>query len=435
MDEHQMPEEKLLAQPQNRELEVQELRRELRRVKREADAASRAKSQFLANMSHEIRTPMAAILGYLDLMIEDGDLSRAPASRIEYIRTIRRNSHYLLRILNDILDLSKVESGELDVERIPVPLRQIVDDVATIVRESALEKGLCFEVLYRGLVPERIQTDPTRLRQILTNLLVNAVKFTSEGGVLLSVQLVNASLETPVLQFTIADTGIGLSPTACSVIFDAFTQADSSTSRRFGGTGLGLAISRQLAQFLGGELRVESMEGVGSSFLLSIDPGSLEGVPLTQPTSQDETLVTLGELPTAACVEWLVQHESEARILIVEDGEDNRRLVTFMLQRVGFRTSHAENGEEGVDAALAAHEAGEPFDVVLMDMQMPVLDGYDATRKLREAKYDRPIIALTAHAMKGDREKCLAVGCDDFVTKPINRRQLVNKILTHLGKR
>ncbi len=237
-----------------------------------------------------------------------------------------------------------------------------------------------------------------------------------------------------MLAFTVIDTGPGLAPAIQAKIFEAFAQGDATVRRQSGGTGLGLTISRQLARFLGGDIEIESTEGCGSSFKLSIDPGPLDNVPLVSDFADDpETSSTLEDLSTHSFLKQVREDCRSERILLVEDGSDNRRLISYMLEKVGFRVSHAEHGAEGVEQALAAREAGEPFDLVLMDMQMPVLDGYAATRALRGEGFGLPIVALTAHAMKGERERCLEAGCDEYATKPIDRRNLVRTILRLVG--
>ncbi len=399
-----------------------------------AEAAARSQSQFLANMSHEIRTPLTAILGYTEVLIEDGDLADAPPARIEHLYTIRRNGQHLLQLLNDILDLAKIEAGHLEIARSAVSLRQLLGDVSAVVRHAAEAKGLTFEVRCGPQLPAKVRTDPTRLRQILLNLVGNAVKFTDEGRIELSVQLLEKVSGGSLLRFTVTDTGPGLAPDAQERVFEAFKQSDSGETRAQG-TGLGLTISRQLARALGGDVQLESRPGAGSSFRLTIDPGSLDGVPLLEfDADEPHTSATLEDLSTLSYLNQIREAAQSARLLLVEDGVDNRRLVSYMLGKAGLQVSHAENGAEGLEQALAARDAGEPFDVILMDMQMPVMDGYEATRRLRQADYEGPIIALTAHAMVGDRERCLEAGCDGFATKPIDRRELMRKIVAFLRK-
>jgi Amt family ammonium transporter len=411
--------------------------RELRKAKKRAEAATRAKSEFLANMSHEIRTPMTAIQGFTELLLEEGDLGRAPSRRIEQLHTLKRNGQHMMQILSDILDIAKIEAGKIEVERLPVSPCEVVADVTAVMCNAATEKEIGFDVAYLGKIPAMIQTDPTRLRQILMNLVGNAIKFTEQGGVRVVTQLVQGEEEEPMLRFAVSDTGAGLSPEAQEKIFQSFEQADASTTRQFGGSGLGLAISRQLARLLGGDIALESIEGQGSTFTLTIEVGSLEGVEMIDDPAQlgaDPFTELEDDESTPRFLQRMREEGPGGRILLVEDGEDNRRLIAFTLKKSGFEVSHAENGSVGVELALAARDAGQPFDLILMDMQMPVMDGYEATRRLRESGEGAAIVALTAHAMKGNRERCIEAGCDDFATKPISRRQLVTTVLNHLSK-
>jgi signal transduction histidine kinase/CheY-like chemotaxis protein len=398
------------------EEEVRVRTRELQAAKIAAEHATESKSQFLANMSHEIRTPMTAILGYTDLMV---DPTQSPSDRFDCIQTIRRNAGHLLTVINDILDLSKIEAGKMALEHINTSPMQIIADVASLVRGRALEKGLSFDVEYLGPIPRTIQSDPTRLRQILLNLCGNAVKFTHTGGVRVVCGLVP---DQPCLRFDIVDTGIGLSPEQQDHLFAPFTQADTSTTRKFGGTGLGLAISRRLATMLGGDVTLTSEPGRGSSFTVHVPTGPLEGVELIDPARE------AGPSPEAAPDTTPVSLAG-VRVLLAEDGPDNQRLIAFVLRKAGALVDIAENGRVAVNRAQAA-----AFDVVLMDMQMPELDGYGATSLLRRKGYDRPIIALTAHAMSGDRDKCLNAGCTDYTTKPIDRAALLRLVGHHARK-
>jgi signal transduction histidine kinase/ActR/RegA family two-component response regulator len=410
---------------------------ELRQAKRKAEAAALAKTRFLANMSHELRTPMTAILGYTETLLEDGDLSQAPKSRIDHLNTLQRNGHHLMRILNDILDLSKIEAGGIDVERVSMSPFEILADIESLMRNTALEKGIGLDFAYEGDIPARIESDPTRLRQILMNLVGNAVKFTEQGGVRVVTTRVSPDEDNEQLRFTVSDTGCGLAPEALARIFDAFAQADLSTTRRFGGTGLGLTISRQLAELLDGDIKVESIEGQGSTFTLTITTGPLQGVHMVTDAQDPGTMPSLIQEREEAAIDFaerILELGREIQILLVEDGEDNRRLIAHILNRVGFTVVATENGAEGVRAALEARDAGQPFDLILMDMQMPVLDGYEATQRLREERMQTPVIALTAHAMTGDRERCLEAGCDAFATKPIDRRELIELILDYFPK-
>jgi Amt family ammonium transporter len=381
----------------------------------EAQKANRAKSEFLANMSHEIRTPMTAILGFSDVLLESLDNNED----IQTVRTIKRNGNYLIELINDILDLSKIEAGKLEIRRTTCSPTKVVADVATLMRGRAADKGLDFNVEYNGRIPETILCDPTRLRQILINLVGNAIKFTETGSVSLITQLVGNADECPSLRVDVIDTGIGMKGREIAKIFQPFTQADSSTTKVFGGTGLGLTISKRLAEMLEGEILVDSTPGQGTTFSLAIPTGSLDGVAMLQNpaevTLESETQV---ETPT------LPQAKLDSRVLLAEDGPDNRRLISLLLGAAGADVTVAENGQIALEKALAANDEGNPFSVILMDMQMPVLDGYGATRKLRDAGYSLPIVALTANAMASDERKCLNAGCDDYMTKPIDRNKL-----------
>lgn len=415
--------------------ELQELNEQLHRTVGLAESANRAKSEFLANMSHEIRTPMTAILGYADLLLEHGELNKAPPERLQAAETIRRNGEYLLRIINDILDLSKIEAGKMTVELIPCNVCQLVHEVVSLVHVPAATKGLPFQVEYTGPVPETIQTDPTRLRQILINVIGNAIKFTAAGTVRLIISFLPHAANQPDgdtarMQFDVVDTGVGLAPHEIDRLFQAFSQADQSTTRRFGGSGLGLAISRRLARMLGGDINVvESKPGAGTRVRVTVAAGADAG----QKLIQDPMRLTLPELPASSAAAPSDPAPLRGlRILVAEDGPDNRRLIRLLLSRAGAEVAVVENGQQAVDTALAATNQAPPFDVILMDMQMPVLSGYDATGELRRRGYRRPIIALTAHAMSHDREKCLTAGCDDYAGKPIDRHTLFATILKHV---
>jgi PAS domain S-box-containing protein len=391
---------------------------ELKEARERAEQAARAKSQFLANMSHEIRTPLTAVLGFTDLLL---DRTIGESERLNYVMTIRRNGEHLLSVINDVLDLSKIEAGAITVEQIECSPSAIVNDVASTMRVRATEKGLAFDVRFDTPIPARIHTDPTRLRQILLNLVSNAVKFTQRGHV-----HVVARMEQSALVFDVADTGIGLEPEQLEKIFRPFGQADASLTRRFGGTGLGLAISLPLANALGGTLHVTSSPGQGSTFTMRL--------PVTlQPDTPMATSPTDGRGSTHPSAGGPVDETPmHGRILIAEDGIDNQVLLSSILVRRGLQVMIAENGREAVDMALGAQRASLAFDLILMDMQMPELDGYGAAAQLRSAGYKRPIVALTAHALSGERERCLAAGCDDYLTKPIDRAVLLSTIRNYV---
>jgi PAS domain S-box-containing protein len=390
----------------------------LRQAKVMAEAANRSKSEFLANMSHEIRTPMTAILGFADVLLERDSIAEAAPEWVEAAKTIRKNGEYLLSIINDILDLSKIEAGKMTVEKVTCSPCGIVAEVKSLMRVRADAKGLSLDFEFVTAVPETVQTDPTRLRQILINVIANAIKFTEVGSVRLLVTFVSDG-DAPYLKFEVVDTGVGMTQQEVSRLFQAFMQADSSTTRKFGGTGLGLTISKRLAGMLGGDVTLAATQtGVGTRFSTTV-----------------ATMVAGPELAaksTAGATAGLYRRQATlqagCRILLAEDGPDNQRLIAHILKKAGAEVAVVENGRLAADAALAARDGGMPFDVVLMDMQMPEMDGYEATRLLRAQGYEQPIIALTAHAMTGDRAKCHQAGCDDYATKPINRGELIATI-------
>ena len=405
--------------------------RDMQDAKVAAESADEAKSHFLANMSHEIRTPMTAILGYADLLLEEGNVSDAPRHRIEAIQTIQRNGEHLLAIINEILDLSKIEAGKMGVESVPCSPHQVLADVESLIRGRAESRQIRLEVAAQDAIPETIVTDPTRLRQILVNLVGNAVKFTDAGSVTLRARLRH---DDQLLEFDVVDTGVGLTPDQQQSLFSRFAQADNSTTRRYGGTGLGLVISKRFAELLGGDVTlVESGPAQGTWFRLTIATGPLDGVAMVLPAPASPPTDVATESQVSAVSSERALHGR--RILVAEDNTVVQRLLSVYLKKAGADVAVVENGELAVHQALRLNDHGQRFDVILMDMQMPVMDGYQAVKQLRENGYQGAIIALTAHAMNGDREKCMAAGCDDYGTKPINRKTLIELIHRQLAAR
>ncbi|MCX7427186.1 MAG: ATP-binding protein [Planctomycetia bacterium] len=408
-----------------RTAEIAAVNRDLRRATVAAEAATRAKSEFLANMSHEIRTPMTAILGFADILLENLDKEEDLAAA----GTIRRNGEYLLGIVNDILDISKIEAGKFDLDRTACSPVNVIADVVSFTRVRCEAKKLPLYVEYVGAIPETIQCDPTRLRQILVNLVGNAIKFTETGSVRLVARLIHRGDGLPCLRFDVIDTGIGMGEGLVKRLFEPFTQADSSMARKFGGTGLGLAISMRLAMMMGGDIAVTSVPGKGSTFSLTVETGPLDGVAMLENPAEAAVDDRRKSTPTANLDIML-----HCRILLAEDGLDNQRLIALFLRKAGADVTVAENGRIAHDLALAAEREANPFDLILMDMQMPVMDGYQATRRLREAGYAGPIIALTAHAMAGDDAKCRDAGCDEYLSKPIVRDKFLPVVAQYVAK-
>jgi two-component system CheB/CheR fusion protein len=384
----------------------------LNKSREAAEAANESKSEFLANMSHEIRTPMTAILGYTDLVADLVDDPEATS----HLQTIRRNGDFLLDIINDILDLSKIEAGKLEISEERFSPKQLVEDVRSIMEVRATEENLKLNIEYRGKIPSTIQSDAKRLRQILINLVGNAIKFTRQGSVRIVVQCDPSQRQ---LQYCIIDTGIGISDEQQKNLFQAFSQGDGNVNREFGGTGLGLAISKRLTEMLGGEISLQSKLGEGSTFVVSVRTGNLDQVDMIDGTDQAsaESVQPKNE-----------EIELNCHVLIVDDSRDIRFLSRRFLTAAGATVEEAEDGELAVIAATDALASGKVFDLILLDMQMPRLDGYETARALRALGFTGPIIALTADAMQGDMNRCIESGCNDYLSKPIDRSILLQKV-------
>lgn len=409
-------------------LRTSALAHQLRAATREAENANRAKSAFFANMSHEIRTPMTAVLGYAE-QLKDNSLT--PLERDTAVDSICQSGVHLLGLINEILDFSKIEAGHMSIEQIDLNPVDILLDVQASTQPIAADKGLRMIVSVDGEIPQRIRSDPVRLRQILINLVSNAIKFTKTGEVRVTMQYVPADSsggqpKSSIMKYSVADTGIGIDPDCLHRIFDAFSQADGSTTRRFGGTGLGLAISRHCARLLGGNIVVTSEPGVGSTFTATVATGDLVDVPFVKPSLETERQRRMEKARAYAENEQPVC--LHGRVLIADDGVFNQKLLRRILVKAGLIVTLVDDGRSAVETAMKSQSNGDPFRVILMDMQMPVLDGVGATRELRERGFAEPIVALTANTSAEDRERCLEAGCDDFLTKPIDKRQLLEVI-------
>jgi signal transduction histidine kinase/CheY-like chemotaxis protein/HPt (histidine-containing phosphotransfer) domain-containing protein len=391
---------------------------ELVEARRRAEVANNAKSEFLARMSHEIRTPMTAILGYADLLM---DPALGAGDRANYLAVVRRNGEHLLALINDILDLSRIEAGKLTIEIGRCGLAVLLADVAGTMRPRAHERGIALSVEYRGELPETIATDGTRLRQALCNLVGNAVKFTERGAVRIVASFVpDWPGGGPAVRIDVIDTGVGIRKGLLEQLFQPFVQGNVSIAQHLGGAGLGLVISRHIAELLHGELSVQSTLGQGSTFSLTVPAGDLQGVRMLRcPAEATRQASTGSGVPRGGELAGM-------RILVAEDSADNQALIRTMLRKAGAEVVLVPNGRRALSAAEA-----EPFDAILMDVNMPEMDGYEATRKLREGGYDRPILALTANAMSRDSQRSAAAGCDDHLTKPIHREQLIRTIARH----
>ncbi|MFI4855328.1 MAG: ATP-binding protein [Phycisphaerales bacterium JB065] len=413
--------------------ELRENYEKLFEAKAEAEAAARAKSDFLANMSHEIRTPMTAIVGFAELLTDDDEQQLPSKQRRLYLQAIWQQSEHLLNLINDILDMSKIESGKLTTERIDVNPRLLVQEISQLLARKAEAKGIDLRCVIGDGVPESIQSDPTRLRQILINLVGNALKFTERGCVEVRVETTDLEAGSGI-EILVRDTGIGMDKDTVARLFRAFEQADASTTRRYGGTGLGLRISKHLAKALGGDIRVQSECGVGSVFTVILPVSGASGL-----SAQEGVVPAQDKQPPPSGRDAQGRSSlplSGVQILLAEDGDDNALLFTHHLTRAGADVVRCVNGLEAV--RLICGQPGEASaeckpDVVIMDMQMPVMDGYTAASILRDRGCTLPIIAATAHAMREDRHKCIEAGCTDYIAKPFERSRLISVVRQAIG--
>lgn len=387
-------------------------------AQKEAIKANLAKTHFLANMSHEIRTPMSAILGFTELMQHP---NQSEEQRAHCISTIHRNGKQLLSIIDEILDISKVETGNLSIENIEFNIISMLNEIKSLLFIQTESKGLEFTFTFKSKIPEIVSTDPTRLRQIIMNVVGNAIKFTEKGKIEVEIDWLASEADSKKghIKIYVIDTGVGIEENHVSRLFQPFAQVDSSTTRRFGGTGLGLALSRKLAQALSGDVKlIKTKSGSGSTFEIAVEVKIPQKVNWTN---------TLSQSTESDKLKKAFQNEKEVlrdvNILLVDDAPDNQTVIGLFLGLAGAHVEYADNGEEGVEKALTGN-----YNVVLMDIQMPRVDGYEATRRLRAQGYKTPIIALTAHALKEERDRCLSIGCTDHFTKPIDRAKLISLV-------
>ncbi len=452
---------------------LRHMNQELIAAKKAADAGAKAKSDFLANMSHEIRTPMNAMIGFTEILTQRVFQTCRQDDRESLegiIEIIRKSGQDLVTMINDILDFSKIEANLLEIESVPLSIKQILEDIWKMEMTNVVSKHLDFSIKYKEPIPELILGDPVRLRQVLTSLVDNAIKFTEKGAVTVHCETFsppqtdigyksdphhisedstifrdprNPYPGSTMLRFDIIDTGIGITQAQIDNMFQPFTQIDGSTTRRYGGTGLGLSIAKRLAQLMDGDISVTSKPNLGSTFTLTLHvylPSEYESSILMDKKSQGQSTLEPGLEIRAPKADPPPEEEKQstdrtkerplrnARILLVEDMFVNQLVISTQLRDAGAMVEIVANGELGVQKVNQDMDNGLFFDVILMDMQMPVMDGYEATSTLRSQGYHRPIIAITAHALTGDREKTIEAGCDDYIAKPVDRVALVDTI-------
>ena len=412
-----MPTGEQLVLEINRDItEQRRIQQDLERANHAAKKASAAKSAFLANISHELRTPMTAVLGFADIL----RLESETPEHLERVDTIKRNGEYLLALLNDILDLSKIEAGKLHIERKKLDLRALIGDVQSLMSVRANTQGIPLHFHWATKTPRAMQADQVRIRQILVNLISNAIKFTDKGEVHVHIQVAEES-DQAVLHIAVQDTGIGMTSEQLDGLFQPFTQATHKTASRYGGTGLGLSISKRLAEGMGGQITVQSESGVGSTFTLVLPLSVEEGNDLVSADETDESRQDTepNELPRI-----------DAHILLADDRRDVWRIGKYFLEKCGARVTVVEDGQQAIDAVVKMD--GDPFGLILMDMQMPVKTGREAVTEIRQFGCQIPIVALTADAMDGEREACIEIGCNEYFPKPIHGVKLMNLVASLL---